>query len=71
MDNDQFKAAVAKRVKELRLERGMTQFQLAVDAEIDLTQVRRIEKGSVNTSAFVIYKVAKSLKVEIGDLLPG
>ena len=46
----------------------MSQEDLAFEAEVDLTQIGRIERGVTNTSISLAYKIAKALKVSTKDL---
>ena len=46
----------------------MTQEDLAFEAELDLTQVGRIERGVTNTSVSLAHKIAKALKAEVKEL---
>ena len=52
---------VAANVKRLRVERKLTQEQLAHDAEIDLTYLGGIERGRRNPSVNVLGRIAASL----------
>ena len=56
-------------VREVRIERGLTQERVAFDAEIDLTYLGGIERGKRNPSLLVMARIAKALKVELVDLL--
>jgi transcriptional regulator with XRE-family HTH domain len=60
---------MAKRVKALRLERGMTQAQLAKRAGISRIQVIRIETVRQEPTLGVIERLAKALKVRPAELL--
>ncbi len=62
---------LAKRVKELRLEHGFTQEELANDADIAIAQLKRIESGTVNTSVSSLYRISKALKVKFETLMDG
>lgn len=53
---------VAANVRRLRIERKLTQEQLAHDAEIDLTYLGGIERGRRNPSISVLGRVAHALK---------
>lgn len=64
-------AIVGKNVRKLRLQRGMTQEQLAFEAEIDLTYVGGIERGKRNPSLMVMARIADALAVPLGKLLGG
>jgi transcriptional regulator with XRE-family HTH domain len=60
---------VAANVRRLRVERKLTQEQLAHDAEIDLTYLGGIERGRRNPSVCVIGRLAAALQVSPADLL--
>ena len=60
---------VGKNVRRLRTQRGMTQEQLAFEAEIDLTYVGGIERGRRNPSLVVLAKIANALGVHSAQLL--
>ena len=60
---------VGSNVRSLRVERELTQEQLAHDAEIDVTYLRGIEAGRRNPSVSVIGRLATTLGVHPGDLL--
>lgn len=62
-------AIVAANVKRLRVERKLTQEQLAHEAEIDLTYLGGIERGRRNPSVEVLGRLAASLDVQPRDLL--
>ena len=57
-----------KKIKELRLRRGLSQEALAFEAKLDRTYIPSIEKGERNVSITVAEKLAKALKVKIIDL---
>lgn len=52
---------VGGNVRGLRGERGLTQEQLAHDAEIDVTYLRGIEAGRRNPSVSVLVRLAGAL----------
>ncbi len=60
---------VGKRVREIRLSKGLTIERVAFDAGIEYKQLSRIELGKVNTSIYQIYIVSKSLDVSMPDIL--
>jgi transcriptional regulator with XRE-family HTH domain len=60
---------VGKRVREVRLSKGLTLERVAFDAGIDYSQLSRIELGKINTSIYQIYIVSKSLDVPLPELL--
>jgi transcriptional regulator with XRE-family HTH domain len=54
---------IGKRIKELRLQKGLTQEAVAWEAEIEPMQLSRIERGVINTSISHILAIAKAIKV--------
>ena len=58
-------------VRRLRRERGLSQEQLAFEAEIDRTYVSQIERAVINPSLLVLHKVAKALGSTVPDILLG
>ena len=56
------------KVKQLRLEKKLSQEALANEANLDRTYIPSIEKGERNVSITVIEKLANALGVEIKDL---
>ncbi len=53
----------------LRQQKGMTQEELAFEAEIDLTYMGGIERGRRNPSLLVMARIAKALSVPLPKLL--
>lgn len=58
---------VAWNVRRLRVERGIAQEALAVDAEIDRTYVGRVERGLENPTVAVLERLAAALEVSIPE----
>lgn len=58
-----------KRVKQLRLEKGISQEQLADDAGIERSYMGAIERGERNPSLDKVTSIAFALKVKSADLL--
>ncbi len=55
-------------LKKLRNEKGLSQEELSYRADLDISQIGRIERGVVNTSICVVQKIAKALEVDMKDL---
>jgi transcriptional regulator with XRE-family HTH domain len=64
-----WRATVGRNVRVLRQARGLTQEQLAFEAQIDLTYLGGIERGRRNPSLLVMARLAESLGVKISALL--
>ncbi len=59
---------VGANVRGLRVERKLTQEQLAHEAEIDVTYLRGIEAGRRNPSVSVISRISKVVECDPSDL---
>jgi len=66
---DDWRVLLGKNVRRLRLQRGLSQEKLAVDAEIDLTYLGGIERGRRNPSLMVMARIAAALSVALPTLL--
>lgn len=60
---------VGKNVRRLRREKGLTQEQLAFEADLDLTYVGGIERGKRNPSLLVMARIAAALGTVPKNLL--
>lgn len=63
------KRLVAWNLRKYRVEKALSQEQLAVDAELDRTYVSGLERGLENPTVTVLDKLAEALSVHISDLL--
>jgi transcriptional regulator with XRE-family HTH domain len=67
--NDEILKKFGKRVKTLRLQKGITsQMALANKAGLDRTYVGGLERGERNVALINISKLAKALGVDLVDL---
>ena len=57
--------AFGKKVKEIRIKKGVSQYQLSYDSDIPRSQVVRIENGEINTTISSAMALAKALNVSI------
>ena len=55
-------------IRELRLQQGISQERLALDADIDRTYIGHIEKGVRNVSLEIIEKLAGYFQIPISEL---
>ncbi|HMU97364.1 MAG TPA: helix-turn-helix transcriptional regulator [Chitinophagales bacterium] len=55
-------------LKSIRKSKNLSQQALANNAEIELSQVYRIEKGKINPTLSTISNLAKALEIDIKDL---
>lgn len=57
-----------KKVRELRLEKGLTQEELAEEINLSANFVGMVERGERNTSLLKVFKMAKALEVKPKEL---
>ena len=67
--NEKILKRFGKHLEKLRLERNLSLRKLADIADVDFSQIHRIEKGLTNPSLTMLLALAESLKVSIADLL--
>jgi len=60
---------LGRNVRRLRRELNLSQEELAFQAEIDRTYVSQIERGVINPSLLVLWKVSCVLGVDVAALL--
>ena len=51
------------RLREIRKSKGLSQEQLAFEADVELSQISRIERGIINTSISQIFQIAHALAI--------
>jgi len=66
--NDKFLKQFGNNLRKIRLSKSMSQEDLAFEADLDLTQIGRVERGVTNTSLSLASKIAKALKIPVKDL---
>lgn len=60
--------ALGRAIRRLRKERGISQEQLALDAEVDRSYLGRVERGDNNVAILTLAKLAKALGVTVAKL---
>ncbi len=63
------RSIISRNVRSLRLERGLTQQQLADKAKINVQHISRIERGGSNLTVDNLERLAIALKVPTPHLL--
>lgn len=63
------KTRLAKRLKQLRAQHGLTQATLAARAGVTLSYIGRLEIGRHDPQLSTLHKLAKALRVSIADLV--
>lgn len=62
---------LGKRIKKLRLEKGMAQVDLVakMQGNIDTTNISRIEAGRTNPTIYSLYRLSEGLDVSMSELV--
>lgn len=67
-DNEQL-SLFGLRVRLYRNRLGLSQEQLAAKANVHRTYIGTVERGETNITLLNIYKLAKALQVNVGELI--
>lgn len=62
--------AMGRKIRKIREDKGYSQEEFAAIAEFDRAYYGAIERGERNVSAINLIRIAKHLKVEVGELFP-
>ncbi len=57
------------KLKDLRTLKGLTLQQLAFEAEMEISQVHRVEKGKINPTLTTLNALAKGLGITLTELI--
>lgn len=66
---DTYLKKLGKRIKTMRIERGIKQVDLAYKCDMEKQSLNRIEAGNTNPSILLLKKVSDELGVDIKELL--
>jgi transcriptional regulator with XRE-family HTH domain len=64
----ELRLAFGMQVKKLRLAKGFSMRGFANEADIEYSQVVRIENGIISPTITTVYKIAETLNVSLKDL---
>lgn len=59
---------LAKRLKEIRAKKGISQEELAYRSELTLSQIARIETIKTNPTISTLFKIIRTLEISPSDL---
>ena len=68
-NNQAFYEAVGQRIKEIRIQRGMSQADLAEKSHLSLPMISRIENAHTNMWLISFAQIAEALQVSADDIL--
>ena len=60
--------AFGQRLRELRKSKGLSQEQLAWKAELELSQISRIERGVISAGLSQVFRIAEALEIHVCEL---
>jgi len=63
INEENFKKQVGSKIKELRKQKGLSQFELSIECIIPKNQIGRIERGEISPTLTTIVKIANGLKI--------
>ncbi len=68
--DDSFLIKIGAKIRALRLEKGLTQTELAFKCDdIDYSQINRIELEKINFTVSYLKLIANALEIEVEDIL--
>jgi transcriptional regulator with XRE-family HTH domain len=67
MDKKEVLLRLGERVKEIRMQKGLTQTELANKIGKDHPSINKLENGKVNPSYYFLYEVANGLGVDVKE----
>jgi transcriptional regulator with XRE-family HTH domain len=67
MTESKFLSGIGARIKELRLNKDMTQNDLAMQCDFEKANMSRIEAGKTNITVLTLHKISKALDIEITE----
>jgi len=65
MSDPKFLAALGARIRELRLQKDLTQIELAVLCNFEKASMSRIESGQTNVTMLTLKKISKALDIHL------
>lgn len=63
------RARLAWNLRRIRTAKGVTQEDLAVDADVDRTTISGIERSEYNPTIDILDRIASALSVDLSDLV--
>lgn len=66
--DNKFIRDIGKRIRQKREERGWSQEQLAIEADIDNSHLGKLERGEGNPTLKLVFRIAQALEIDFRDL---
>lgn len=67
--NKEYLIALGKHIRQLRLEKNLSQAELSYSSDVAFNQIGRIERGEVNVTASSLFALAVAFQIHPSDLL--
>ena len=61
--------SLGERIRKLRNEKGISQEELANEADIPLSQIGRIERGETNPTISSLFVISQALDIDLKNLV--
>ena len=71
MEHKEQLTKLGARIKSVRIERGLSQQELAALIEYEKSHMSRLESGGTNPTYLTLMKIAGALKIPMSELLEG
>ncbi len=67
MDKSDILVKLGDRIKTIRMQKSMTQNDLAIECNFEKASMSRIESGQANLTIHTLYKISRALDVHIAE----
>jgi len=68
MEKEVLLKKLGERIRQIRIDKGITQVQLAHSIGKDQQSIQRLEAGNINPSYFYLYEIANGLNVSLTEI---
>jgi DNA-binding XRE family transcriptional regulator len=68
MTEEEYIKGVCKKIKQIRVNKKMTQIELASKIGIDDSSLRRIESGNTNPTLKTIFRIASAFEIDVNEI---
>ena len=69
MTEEELLQKIGQRIKDIRIKKGMSQIELAVELDYEKSNMSRLESGRVNPTISTLNKVSQALGVSLKELV--
>jgi transcriptional regulator with XRE-family HTH domain len=69
--NSDLQVKVGKRIKEIRMSKGLSAAELARRCEMERSHIARVESGGLNFTINYLNRICKGLEITLAELFEG